>query len=85
MKGITKMIENERKGQKRGYLGMLLSTLGASLLGNMWTGKGMLWAGYGNKYGKGMLRAFYESKMDSATSFNNKHWNTEVLSEWTQI
>ena len=49
MKGITKMIENERKEQKRGYLGMLLSTLGASLLGNMWTGKGMLRAGYGNK------------------------------------
>ena len=26
---------------------MLLGTLGASLLGNMLTGKGMLWAGYG--------------------------------------
>ena len=38
-----------KQKQKGGSLGMLLSTLGASLLGNMLTGKGMLWAGYGNK------------------------------------
>ena len=31
MKGITKAIENETKDQKRGLLGMLLGTLGASL------------------------------------------------------
>ena len=36
---------------------MLLGTLGASLLGNMLIGKGMLRASYGNKEGKGMLRA----------------------------
>ena len=41
LKGITKTIENETKEQKRGFLGMLLGTLGASLLGNMLTGKGM--------------------------------------------
>ena len=29
------MIKNERKEQKGGFLSMLLSTLGASLLGNM--------------------------------------------------
>ena len=34
---------------------MLLGTLGASLLGNMLPGKGMLKAGYG--HGKGILRA----------------------------
>ena len=28
---------------------MLLGTSGASLPGNMLIGKGMLWAGYGNK------------------------------------
>ena len=41
---------------------MLLGTLGASLLGNMLTGKGVLRAGYENKNGKGVLRAGYEKK-----------------------
>ena len=49
LKGITKTIENETKERKRKFLGMLLGTLGASLLGNMLTGKGILRAGYGNK------------------------------------
>ena len=38
---------------------MLLRTLGASLLGNKLTRKGMLRAGYVNKKGKEMLRAVY--------------------------
>ena len=46
--GITETIENE----KGGFLGMLLGTLGASLLTNMLAGKGLLRAGYGNKKGK---------------------------------
>ena len=48
-KGITKTIENETKEQKGGFLRMLLGTLGASLLRNMLTEKGILRAGYGNK------------------------------------
>ena len=32
LQGITKKIENETKEQKGGFLGMLLGTLGASLL-----------------------------------------------------
>ena len=40
---------------------MLLGTLGASLLGNMLAGKGVIKAGYGSK-GKGILRAGYASK-----------------------
>ena len=39
LKGVTKAIENETKEQKEGFLGMLLGTLGASLLGNMLTKK----------------------------------------------
>ena len=39
LKGITKTIENETNEQKGGFLGMLLVTLEASLLGNMLTGK----------------------------------------------
>ena len=59
-KGITKKIENEIK-QNGGFLGILLGTLGASLLGNMLTGKGLIRASYGNKDGKAMLRASYWS------------------------
>ena len=42
LNGVTKTIKNGTKQQKGGFLGMLLGTLGASLLGNMLTGKGML-------------------------------------------
>ena len=38
--------------QKGGFLGMLLGTLGASLLGNMLAGKGIVRASHGNKEGK---------------------------------
>ena len=62
LKGITITIENETREQKAGFLGMLLGTLRASLLGNMLTGKGILRVGYGNKEGKGILRAGYRSK-----------------------
>ena len=36
---------------------MLLGTLGASLLGNLLAGKGIVRAGSGNKKGKGIVRA----------------------------
>ena len=44
-KGVTKTIKNETKEQKRGFLSMLLGTLGASLLGNLLTEKGIVRAG----------------------------------------
>ena len=40
LKGVTKTIKNETKEQKGGFLSMLLGTLGASLLGNLLSGKG---------------------------------------------
>ena len=72
LKGVTKTIQNETKEQKGEFLGMLLGTLGASLLGNMLTGKGMLRAGYGNKQGKGVLRAGYGSKGSSIKNLSFK-------------
>ena len=39
LKGVTKVIKNETKEQKGGFLSMLLGTLGASLLGNLSAGK----------------------------------------------
>ena len=49
LKGVTKRIKNETKDQKGGFLSMLLSTLGASLLGNLLAEKGIVRAGSGSK------------------------------------
>ena len=40
IKDISKTTKNKAKEQKGEFLGMLLGTLGASLLGNLLTGKG---------------------------------------------
>ena len=47
IKGVTETFENEIKEQTGGFLGMLVATLGASLLGNMLVGKSALRAGEG--------------------------------------
>ena len=57
MKGVTKTIKNEAKEQKGGFLNMLLGTLGASVLGNLLAGRGIVRAGSGNKNGKGIVKA----------------------------
>ena len=74
LKGISRTIENETKEQRGEFLGMLLGTLGASLLGNLLTGgKGMMRAGDGivragegsivsRAKGKGIVRAGEGSK-----------------------
>ena len=49
LKRVTKTIKNKTKEQKGGFLGMLLEILGASLLGNVLAGKGIVRAGYGNE------------------------------------
>ena len=49
LKGVTKTIKNETKEQKERFLSILLGTLGASLLGNILPGKGIVIAGSGNK------------------------------------
>ena len=38
---MTETFQNEVKEQKGGFLSMLLGALGASLLGNLLTGKGI--------------------------------------------
>ena len=67
LKGVTETVQNEVKEQKGGFLSMLLGTLGASLLGNLLTGKGIHGTGKGkgkgiNRAGEG--RAGYRNKMD---------------------
>ena len=69
-KGVTKTVQNKVKKQKRGFISMLLGTLGASLLGNLLTGKGINGSGKGrgiNRAGESVIRAGYgscSSKMD---------------------
>ena len=46
LKRVTKTNKNETKEQKDGFLSLLLGTLGASLVGNMLAGKGIVRAGY---------------------------------------
>ena len=64
LKGVTKTIKNETKEQKGRFLSMLLGTLGASLYGNLLTGKGIVRAG--------------TDRPSSSTSYNhslnNKQW-----------
>ena len=60
LKGVTETVQNEVKEQKGGFLSMLLGTLGASLLWNLLTGRGVNRAGKGqgiNRAGEGLLRA----------------------------
>ena len=68
LKGVFETVQNEIKEQKRGFMSMLLSTLGASLLGNLLIVKGIYRAGKGkgiNRASEGILRAGYlNNKMD---------------------
>ena len=59
LKRVTKTIKNKTKEQKGGLLSKLLGTLGASVLGNLLSGKGIIRASSGNKKGKGIVRAGY--------------------------
>ena len=60
IKGVSGTIKNEAKEQKGGFLGMVVGTLGASLLGNLLTGKDTITAGEGaieTSRGGGTIRA----------------------------
>ena len=66
LKGISQTTENETKEQRGGFLSMLLGTLGASLLGNLLSGKGKMRAG------KGIVRAGEGSAMSRAKGEGSK-------------
>ena len=58
IKGVTKTIKYEVIEQKGGFFDMLLSTLGASLLGNLLTGKNTIRTGEDTiRAGEGRIRA----------------------------
>ena len=54
--GVSETIQNEAKVQKGGFLSISLGILGASLLGNILTGKGI------NRAEERIVRAGYEIK-----------------------
>ena len=67
LKGVTETVQNDVKEQKEGFLSMLLGTLGANLLGNLLTAKGIYRAEKGrgiNRAGEGIVRDGYENKTD---------------------
>ena len=77
LKGVSKTIENEIKEQRGGFLSMLLGTLGASLLGNLLTGKGIIRAG------DGIVRAGEGSKKKKLNSLSPFHPLTNIeISEY---
>ena len=67
LKGVSETIQHEAKEQRGEFLGMLLGTLGASLLGDVLSkglfGKGVIRAG------EGTIRAAYGSKGSSLKKF----------------
>ena len=54
VKSVSETIENEAKEQKGGFISMLLGTIGASLLGNLLTGKRVKWS---KIIGRGLIQA----------------------------
>ena len=71
LKSVSETIQNQAKEQRGGFLGMLLGTLGASLLGDILSkglsGKGTIRAGGGT------IRAGYGSKRSSLKKFRLFH------------
>ena len=82
LKGVTETVQNEVTEQKRGFLTMLLGTLGATLLGNILTGQGVKTTSQGrginragkswgvNRAGEEVLRAGYGSRSSKMEIFN---------------
>ena len=71
LKGVSKTIENETKEQKGGFLSMLLGTLGASLLGNLLTGrKGIVRAGEGIVCAGAGVKRKAKIQFDTISSIN---------------
>ena len=75
LKGVTETVQNEAKEQKRGFLSMLLGTLGVRSLGNILTGprinragEGIVRDGYGNS--KKKVKKTTKWIFDAASSFN---------------
>ena len=84
IEGVTKTVQNEVKEQKGWFLSMLLGTLGASLLGNILTGRWIYRAGKGkgkgiNGAGEGIVRAGYGNNNNNNNNNNNGNNNNNKM------
>ena len=70
--GVSEKIQNEAKEQRGGFLSILLGTIGASLFGSIWTGKGIYRAE------EGFIRAGYGNKKDQKTTKKRQHYENEI-------
>ena len=65
LEGVSELLQNEAKEEKGGFLNMLLVTLGASFLGNILAGKGVIETIHGrgmHRAGERIVRAGYGNK-----------------------
>ena len=89
--GVSETTENEAKEQIGALLSMLLGTLGASLLGNILTGKGVMVNSVSeetkskrqdrgiNRAGEGIVRAGYGNKRGQKTRKKGKIMRTKWI------
>ena len=68
LKGVSETTQNEAKGEKGGFLSMLLGTLGPSLLGIILAGKGVIRAGDGAATKKQGKRTIVKSVSEETES-----------------
>ena len=71
--GVSDKIQNEAKEQRGGFLSILLGTLGASLLWNIWTGKEI------NRAEEGVIRASYGNKKGQKTTKKRQHYEKKIV------
>ena len=76
IKSISQTIKDEAEEQKGGFLGMLFGVLGATLLGDLLTGKGIIAAAEDTFI---LDQDFY------ASSLFNISWNITIFSKKPQI
>ena len=73
LEGVSEKIQNEAKEQRGGFLSILLGTLGASLLWNIWTGKEI------NRAEEGVIRASYGNKKGQKTTKKRQHHEKKIV------
>ena len=70
LKGVGQTIENKTKEQRGGFLSMFLGTLGASLLSNLLSGKGIVRAGEGIVRAGERVKKNPKIQFDAVSSIN---------------
>ena len=71
-RGVSETIQNEAKEQVGRFLSMLLGTLVAILLRNIWAGKGI------NRAGEGVNRAGYLNKKGLRTTTKRQDYENKM-------